>query len=233
MLSITIKNQTTKKIVVWGIGDYHTDRDDVTYINCSNENELLAKFMNFWTKHYPDVVTGWNTEFFDIPYIINRVTKVLGEDKSKKEISPQGLISSRTVYNHGRNQQIYDITGIANLDYLHLYQKFTYIRQESYALNYIASVELGAKKNENPYDTFKDWYTKDYQSFIDYNIVDVELVDQLEDKMKLLELCLTMAYEAKVNYEDVFGQVKYWDVLIHNHLRKKILLYHKNHTILK
>ena len=220
MLSITIKNQTTKKIVVWGIGDYHTDRDDVTYINCSNENELLAKFMNFWTKHYPDVVTGWNTEFFDIPYIINRVTKVLGEDRAK-EISPWGLISSRTVYNHGRNQQVYDITGVANLDYLQLYHKFTYTRQESYALNYIASVELGAKKNENPYDTFKDWYTKDYQSFIDYNIVDVELVDQLEDKMKLLELCLTMAYEARVNYEDVFGQVKYWDVLIHNHLRKK------------
>jgi len=220
MLSITIKNQTTKKIVVWGIGDYHTDRDDVTYINCSNEKELLAKFMNFWTKHYPDVVTGWNTEFFDIPYIINRVTKVLGEDRAK-EISPWGLISSRTVYNHGRNQQVYDITGVANLDYLQLYHKFTYTRQESYALNYIASVELGAKKNENPYDTFKDWYTKDYQSFIDYNIVDVELVDQLEDKMKLLELCLTMAYEARVNYEDVFGQVKYWDVLIHNHLRKK------------
>ena len=230
MLSITIKNQTTKKIVVWGIGDYHTDRDDVTYINCSNENELLAKFMNFWTKHYPDVVTGWNTEFFDIPYIINRVTKVLGEDRAK-EISPWGLISSRTVYNHGRNQQVYDITGVANLDYLQLYHKFTYTRQESYALNYIASVELGAKKNENPYDTFKDWYTKDYQSFIDYNIVDVELVDQLEDKMKLLELCLTMAYEAKVNYEDVFGQVKYWDVLIHNYLRKKnIVIPQKSHN---
>ena len=230
MLSITIKNQTTKKIVVWGIGDYHTDRDDVTYINCSNENELLAKFMNFWTKHYPDVVTGWNTEFFDIPYIINRVTKVLGEDRAK-EISPWGLISSRTVYNHGRNQQVYDISGVANLDYLQLYHKFTYTRQESYALNYIASVELGAKKNENPYDTFKDWYTKDYQSFIDYNIVDVELVDQLEDKMKLLELCLTMAYEAKVNYEDVFGQVKYWDVMIHNYLRKKnVVIPQKSHS---
>ena len=193
MLSITIKNQTTKKIVVWGIGDYHTDRDDVTYINCSNENELLAKFMNFWTKHYPDIVTGWNTEFFDIPYLINRVTKVLGEDRAK-EFSPWGLISSRTVYQHGRNQQVYDITGVANLDYLQLYRKFTYTNQESYALNHIAFVELGQKKNENPYDTFKDWYTKDYQSFIDYNIVDVELVDRLEDKMKLLELCLTMRH---------------------------------------
>ena len=220
MLAITIKNQTTKKIVLWGIGDFKNDRDDVTYVNCSNENELLANFMNFWTKHYPDVVTGWNTEFFDIPYLINRVTKVLGEDRAK-EFSPWGLISSRKVYNHGREQQVYDITGIANLDYLQLYRKFTYSNQESYALNHIAFVELGQKKNENPYETFKDWYEKDYQSFLEYNIVDVELVDRLEDKMKLLELLLTMAYEAKVNYDDVFGQVKYWDVLIHNYLKKK------------
>ena len=228
MLAITIKNQTTKKIIVWGLGEFKNDRDDVTYINCSNENELLANFMNFWTKHYPDVVTGWNTDFFDIPYLINRVTKVLGEDRAK-EFSPWGLISSRKVYNHGREQQVYDITGVANLDYLQLYRKFTYTNQESYALNHIAFVELGQKKNENPYETFQDWYTKDYQSFLEYNIVDVELVDRLEDKMKLWELCLTMAYEAKVNYEDVFGQVKYWDVLIHNYLKnKKIVIPQKS-----
>ena len=230
MLSITMKNQSTKKIVVWGIGDYKNDREDVTYINCSNENELLASFMNFWVKHYPDAITGWNTEFFDIPFLVNRVTKVLGEDRAK-EFSPWGNVSSRSVYSHGRPQQVYDIQGVANLDYLQLYQKFTYTRQESYRLDHIASVELGAKKNENPYDTFRDWYTKDYQSFIDYNIVDVELVDQLEDKMKLLELLFTMAYEAKVNYEDVFGQVKYWDVLIHNYLKKKkVVIPQKSHS---
>ena len=228
MLAITIKNQTTKKIIVWGLGEFKNDRDDVTYINCSNENELLANFMNFWTKHYPDVITGWNTEFFDIPYLINRVTKVLGEDRAK-EFSPWGLISSRKVYNHGREHQVYDITGVANLDYLQLYRKFTYTNQESYALNHIAFVELGQQKNENPYETFQEWYTKDYQSFLEYNIVDVELVDRLEDKMKLLELLLTMAYEAKVNYEDVFGQVKYWDVLIHNYLKnKKIVIPQKS-----
>ncbi len=223
MLAITIKNQITKKIILWGIGDFKNDRDDVTYVNCSNEEELLREFMSFWTKHYPDVVTGWNTEFFDIPYLINRVTKVLGEDKSK-EFSPWGIVNSRKVYKHGRDQQVYEIVGIANLDYMKLYKKFTYTRQESYSLNYIASVELGAKKNENPYETFREWYTKDYQSFLEYNIVDVELVDQLEDKMKLLELLLTMAYEAKVNYEDVFGQVKYWDILIHNYLKNKSIV---------
>ena len=229
MLAITIKNQSTKKIVVWGLGHFKNDRDDVTYVNCSSEEELLREFMSFWTKHYPDVITGWNTEFFDIPYLINRVTKILGEDKSK-EFSPWGLINSRKVYNHGREQQVYDISGVANLDYLQIYHKFTYTRQESYALNYIASVELGAKKNENPYETFRDWYTKDYQSFLEYNIVDVELVDQLEDKLGMLQLLFTMAYEAKVNYEDVFGQVKYWDVLIHNYLKNKnIVIPQKTH----
>ena len=230
MLSITIKNQTTKKIVVWGIGEYHTDREDVTYINCSNENELLAQFMNFWVRHYPDVITGWNTEFFDMPFLINRVTKVLGEDRAK-EFSPWGIVNSRSVYNHGRQQQTYDIGGVANLDYLALYHKFTYSRQESYRLDHIAFVELGEKKNENPYDTFKDWYTKDYQSFIDYNIVDVELVDKLEDKLGMLQLLFTMAYEAKVNYEDIFGTVKYWDVMIHNFLKKKkIVVPQKSHS---
>ena len=230
MLAITIKNQSTKKIVVWGLGEFKNDRDDVTYVNCSNEEELLREFMSFWSKHYPDVITGWNTEFFDIPYLVNRVTKVLGEDKSK-EFSPWGLISSRKVYNHGREQQVYDIAGVANLDYLQLYHKFTYTRQESYALNYIASIELGAKKNENPYETFRDWYTKDYQSFLEYNIVDVELVDQLEDKLGMLQLLFTMAYEAKVNYEDIFGTVKYWDVMIHNYLKdKNIVVPQKSHN---
>ena len=110
---------------------------------------------------------------------------------------------------------------IAALDYFDLYRKFTYTNQESYRLDHIAEVELGVKKDENPHETFRDWYTKDYQSFIDYNIKDVELVDALEDKMKLIELCLTMAYEAKVNYVDVLGSVRYWDVLIHNYLMNK------------
>ena len=141
------------------------------------------------------------------------------------------MISSRKVYNHGRDQQVYDITGVANLDYLQLYRKFTYTNQESYALNHIAFVELGEKKKDNPHETFQEWYTKDYQSFLEYNIHDVELVDRLEDKMKLLELLFTMAYEAKVNFEDVFGQVKYWDVLIHNYLKnKRIVIPQKSHA---
>ena len=220
LLSITIKNQQTKKFLVWGTGEFETDRDDVTYIKCADERELILEFLAFWSSHQPDVVTGWNTDFFDIPYICNRVKVILGEDRLK-DLSPWGLVSSRTVTTMGRPQQVYEITGVAQLDYLELYRKFTYTNQESYRLDHIGHVELGVRKDDNPYETFREWYTKDYQSFIEYNIQDVELVDQLEDKLGLISLALTMAYEAKVNFSDVFGQVKYWDILIYNYLRER------------
>ena len=131
----------------------------------------------------------------------------------------------------GRKDQVYDILGVEDLDYLLLYRKFTYTRQESYRLDHIAWVELGERKDENPYETFRDWYTKDYQSFLDYNIQDVELVDRLDDKMKLIDLILTMTYEAKVNMSDSFTSVKYWDVLIYNHLlKRKIVIPQKKNS---
>ena len=220
LLSITIKNHQTKRIVVWGIGDFETNRKDVTYIKCDNEVHLLKEFLVFWEKYYPDIVTGWNSEFFDIPYVCNRIKKLFGEDELKR-LSPWGGVKDREVYQMGRHHQVYEIQGIAALDYFDLYRKFTYTAQESYRLDYIAKVELGERKDGNPYETFREWYVKDYQSFIEYNINDVELVDKLEDKMRLIELCLTMAYEAKVNYTDVLGTVRYWDILIYNYLRER------------
>ena len=229
-LSITIKNHQSKKFVVWGIGDFENKRDDVTYIKCESEVHLLKEFLIFWERHQPDIITGWNTEFFDIPYLCNRIIKLFGEDEVKR-LSPWRSVFSREVFKMGRKHQVYDIQGVAALDYLDLYRKFTYSAQESYRLDHIAFVELGEKKDGNPYETFSEWYTKDYQSFIEYNIMDVELVDRLEDKMKLIELLLTMAYDAKVNYTDVLGSTKYWDVLIYNYLRQKnIVIPQKKHT---
>ena len=220
MLSITIKNHQNKKIVVWGIGKFETDREDVTYIECESEVHLFKEFLIFWEKHQPDIITGWNSEFFDIPYLCNRIIKLFGEDELKR-LSPWGSVQEREVFKMGRNHQTYNIQGVAALDYFDLYRKFTYQAQESYRLDHIAFVELGERKDGNPYDTFSEWYQKDFQSFIEYNIQDVEIVDKLEDKMKLIELCLTMAYDAKVNYIDVLGSVRYWDVLIYNYLREK------------
>jgi DNA polymerase elongation subunit (family B) len=220
LLSITVKNHANKQIFVWGVGEYKTTRPDVAYVNCENEKELIYEFLKFWQMNQPDVITGWNTEFFDIPYLCNRIKKLCGEDDLKK-LSPWKSVSSKNIYSMGRSHQVWDIQGIAALDYYDLYRKFTYTNQESYRLDHIAYVELGERKDGNPYDTFRDWYTNDFQSFIDYNITDVEIVDKLEEKMKLIDLCLTMAYEAKVNYTDVLGSVKYWDILIHNYLMDK------------
>ena len=220
MLSITMKHHQNKQTLVWGLHEFQNYRDDVTYIQCKDEADLLIKFSDEWARCLPDFVTGWNTEFFDIPYLCNRMKKLFGEDFLKK-LSPWGKVIERELYKMGRQHQTYNIQGVAHLDYFDLYRKFTYSAQESYRLDHIAKVELGEQKDGNPFDTFREWYTKDYQSFIEYNIQDVELVDKLEDKMRLIELCLTMAYEAKVNYTDVLGTVRYWDILIYNHLRAK------------
>ena len=220
LLSITIKNHQNKQIMVWGIGEFKNNRDDVGYVECRDEKHLIQEFLSFWEKNQPDVITGWNTEFFDIPYLYNRIIK-LYDDKEVKRLSPWRNVYSKEVYMMGRNHQVIDIGGVSALDYFDLYRKFTYSKQEKYTLDYIAYVELGERKDGNPYDTFSEWYQKDYQSFIEYNITDVELVDKLEDKMKLIELALTMAYDAKTNYMDVLGTTKYWDIIIYNYLRKK------------
>ena len=169
----------------------------------------------------PEVITGWNSKLYDIPYIVRRIERILGE-KLMKRMSPWGLVTEDEVYIAGRRQIAYDIGGISQLDYLDLYKKFTYKAQESYRLDYIAGVELGQKKlDHSEFDTFKDFYTKGWKKFVEYNIIDVELVDRMEGKMKLIELALTMAYEAKVNYEDVFYQVRMWDTIIYNYLKKR------------
>ena len=220
LLCISVKNHSNKQIITWGVGDFKTDRSDVTYIKCKNENQLLMEFMKFWIKNYPDVMTGWNTKFFDLPYLMNRIKMVAG-DKVANKMSPWGIIKSEEIIARGRTQTAYTLFGITNLDYLELYKWFIPQRQESYKLDFIGQLELGRGKDDMPYATFKDWYTKDFQSFVDYNIQDVEIVDGLEDKLGLIDLSLTVAYESKVNYGDIFSQVRVWDTLIANHLMKK------------
>ena len=131
-------------------------------------------------------------------------------------------MNAREIVIAGRKHVQYEIAGVSILDYMDLYKKFTYTNQESYRLDHIANVELGARKlDHSEYDTFKDFYTKNWQKFVEYNIHDVDLVDQLEDKMKLVELAVTMAYDAKVNFEDVYSQVRMWDTMIYNFLKEK------------
>lgn len=220
ILLITIKDSKTKQVVTWGTNQFQNVRSDVEYRCFDSEQRLLKDFIIWWQQNYPDVITGWNTEFFDIPYLVKRIERELGETLASK-LSPWGYINERKTFIKGNEEISYDIHGISHLDYLALYKKFTYSKQESYRLDYIAEQELGENKKENPGDTFKEFYTEHWQKFVEYNIHDVELVEMLDDKMRLLELCLTMAYQAKINYEDVFSQVRMWDAIIYNHLRSK------------
>jgi DNA polymerase elongation subunit (family B) len=151
--------------------------------------------------------------------LVKRIGKILGEGAMRR-MSPWNIIQEDETYEQGKTQTYFRLLGIAQLDYLQLYRKFTIKNQESYRLDHIGKVELGEQKDDNPYDTFKEWYQQDIQSFIDYNIQDVELVDKLEDRLQLIELALTMAYNAKANYEDVFSQVRMWDTIIFNELLK-------------
>ena len=223
VLLITVQDYTTKQIRTWGQGPFNNKQENVIYKSFRTEYELLNDFINWWMieTNTPEVVTGWNSELYDMPYLVRRIDRILGE-KLMKRLSPWGLVTERETIVMGRKQISYDVGGITQLDYLNLYKKFTYKAQESYRLDYIASVELGQKKlDHSEFDTFKDFYTKGWQKFVEYNIIDVELVDRMEDKMKLIELAITMAYDAKVNYNDVFYQVRMWDAIIYNYLKKR------------
>ena len=221
MLLITIQDYNTKNIITWGVGPFLNKQKNVEYRQFSSEHSMLNDFIHYWMNNTPEIVTGWNNQLYDMPYIARRLERILGE-KLMKRLSPWGLVTEVEVSIMGRKQISYDIGGITQLDYLDLYKKFTYTNQESYRLDHIANVELGQKKlDHSEFDTFKDFYSKGWQKFVEYNIIDVELVDRLEDKMKLIELALTMAYDAKVNYSDVFYQVRMWDTIIYNYLKNR------------
>jgi len=223
VLLITVQDYATKQIRTWGRGPFNNTQKNVIYKGFRTEYELLNDFINWWQieENTPEVITGWNSELYDIPYLVRRIDRILGE-KLMKRMSPWGLVTERETIIMGRKHISYDVGGVTQLDYLNLYKKFTYKAQESYRLDYIASVELGQKKlDHSEFDTFKDFYTNGWQKFVEYNIIDVELVDRMEDKMKLIELAITMAYDAKVNYNDVFFQVRMWDAIIYNYLKKR------------
>ena len=217
MLSITIKDMVTKKFVSWVTREFDPP-ENVEMRVFWTEQEMLQDFLKWWAENTPDILTGWNVNLYDMPYIARRINRILGE-KWMKGLSPWNRANEREVYVQGRKNYAYDISGVNILDYLDLYRKFTYSNQESYRLDHIAFVELGQRKvDHSEYENFKDFYTSDWQKFMLYNIQDVELIDRLEDKMKLLELAITMSYDAKVNFEDVYSQVRMWDTMIYNYL---------------
>ena len=210
---------------VWGLNDYTPTREDVLFIKCDNEDDLLRKFVDHWVTYSPDIITGWNTRFFDIPYIVNRCYRMYGDDTLVKRLSPWGLVRERKQRINGQENQEYVIEGIEHLDYLEVFKKFTLNtigRLESYRLDFVAHVVLGERKlSYEEHGNLHTLYKEDYQKFIDYNVKDVELVHKIDEKLDLISLVLTMAYRGGVNYGDTLGTTAIWDSIIYRMLNKQ------------
>ena len=223
--------------VTLGMKDYKTSGPNSTYIKCKDEYYLLENFLKIWQsgRFMPDIVTGWNIDGFDIPYLINRINRQLGEHELKK-LSPWGIINKKEIVRgksaaragkqiEDRVDVVYDIAGITSLDYLELYKKFSFKNQESYRLDSIAEDELGEKKLDySEYGSLNELYEKNPQKFFDYNIHDVRLVDRLEEKLGFIQMVIAFAYDAKVNYADTMRTVGPWDIIIHNYLLDRAIV---------
>ena len=231
IIAICTRNNIDKIYYVWGLDSYDVSKSqfagtlEIKYIHCKSESELITSFINFWSRdeNIPDVVTGWNSRMFDIPYIVNRITKMFGEETASK-LSPWGSVQCKQITVKGKQTTTYDIAGISQLDYLDLFQKFgySYGAQESYKLDHIAYVVLNERKlSYAEYGSLHTLYKQNHQLFIDYNIKDVEIVERLEDKMGLITLAMTIAYKAGVNYSDTFGTTSIWDSIIYRDLNKQ------------
>jgi len=218
--AITIK-PIGKPAHVFGIGDWNHGKDYV-YYPCRDEAHLMTEFMKYWRTENFDIITGWNVNSFDITYICNRVDRLFGEGEHKK-LSPWGMSDVREFTTMGyQKQMIFTLYGVNVLDYLELYRKHTFVNQASYKLDHIAEVELGKKKLDySEHGSLHTLYKQDYPKFLEYNVMDVLLVEELDDKLGFIELTETMAYNAKCNYADVFGMVKYWETIIYNFLKEQ------------
>ena len=208
--------------VVFGCGDYEVKGTE-KYIKCEDEYRLCKNFLNYWQSNCPDIITGWNIKFFDMPYIVNRFRKILSEEETRK-LSPWNIITERKANVNNRELIAYDFLGVCALDYIELYKWYAPggKSQESYRLDNIAQVELGEGKIAyDEYDSLHALYRQNYQKFIEYNIKDVDLILKLDDKLKLLELAITLAYDTKTNYDDVFAQTRMWDSLTYSYLLDK------------
>lgn len=238
--SIALKYFGLPTVYVWALkagGKYDPtktqldmDPSDIVYIECGGEVDLLLKFLQFWNASdtSPDVVTGWNVRMFDIPYLVNRVEKMIGAESVKK-FSPWGIVREKAVTRMGRQSQVFELVGVETIDYWDLFQKFgnlIYGVQESYKLDNIANVVLGEKKlSYEEHGNLFTLYKEDYQKFIDYNIKDVLLVEKIDDKVQLMNLCMMIAYKGGCNYQEAFGTTQLWDTYIYRELclQKKVV----------
>tara|TARA_A100001015_G_scaffold79490_1_gene88199 strand:- start:10613 stop:13165 length:2553 start_codon:yes stop_codon:yes gene_type:complete len=197
-------------------------QDKIQYVKFDSEVQLLQYFVKLWTTDYPDIVTGWNVEYFDIMYVVTRIIRLLGEETAKR-LSPHKSIKKQSREIFGKVNSTYSIMGVAVIDYMDCFKKFGYKYgpQESYRLDHIAYVVLGEKKIDySEYGSLTGLYDENPQLYLDYNLKDTQLIARLEEETGLLALVMTVAYDGGVNYGDAFGTVGIWEATIYRKLMK-------------
>lgn len=218
--AITLK--VGKKRHIFALGQFHIDDPNTKCFCFDNELELLSAFLDSWEAADIDVISGWSIQTFDIPYLVNRIIETLG-DADALRLSPWRSVKEKIRKDDfGNDRLTFELVGIATLDYLELYKKFTFVKRASNKLDHIAEIELGERKvSYEEYDSIKAFYKGNFQKFIEYNAMDVELVAKLEEKLKLMSLVFAVAYAMKVNWNDVFSPVKTWDMAIFHYLHSQ------------
>jgi DNA polymerase elongation subunit (family B) len=220
LIGIGIKDE---RIVFGWKENYTTKNKNHRFIKCKDEIDMLQKFINFWSHadYRPDVITGWYCEKYDVPMLIHRIRRLLGDEEAKR-LSPWGILKEKTIEVRGKEIQVFEPVGVTILDYFDLYRKFNQNQQESYTLDHIAFVETGKRKLDySEFGSLDELYEANFEKYVDYNITDIDRVADIDSKNGFLELVFTMAYDAKVNFIDALTSVRLWDVIIHNHLMDK------------
>ena len=225
--SIAMKSSKSSTYHLLGMKDFDKtktitgiDPDNIQFMKFDDERALLHRFIDIWQIEYPEVVTGWNVEYFDVQYLVTRIIRVLGEEKAKK-LSPWGHIRQKSIQKFGKEQFTYNISGMAVIDYMDAFKKFGYKYgpQESYKLDHIAHVVLGEKKLDySEYGNLNALWEQNPQLYLDYNLKDTQLVERMEEESGLLSLVLTVAYGGGVNFNDAFGTVGIWETTLYRRL---------------
>lgn len=222
ILSIACKVNGDHPYVVFGSKPCNVS--GIEYVECRDEEDLLRQFQQYWIKVNPAIVSGYNCIQFDLPYIINRSTNVMGEDFTKKySCFHKNLDKCIQHYEINEKNSGVKVVGTTAIDFMELYKQFSSgPKLESYRLEVVAQQELGAGKVDySEYDGLMGLYRDNYDLFITYNKMDTELVELMEKKLNFIFLALTMGYLGKVRFDDIYSQVRFWDTYIYNGLQSK------------
>jgi DNA polymerase elongation subunit (family B) len=202
---ITVYDTLDSCFYTWGTKRLEKKIKNCEYVYCETEQQLLECYLNYVSRSQPDVISGWNSEGFDIPYIVNRCARVLGEDSIKKLSPVENIYSRLTTGAFGKQQQRWYISGVSCVDYLDIYKKFSIGLRESYKLDAIAELELGSNKVDYGNTNLSSLADDDWQLFVEYNVQDVNLLVELEDKLRYLELLRMLAYTGLTTIESAMG----------------------------